>query len=396
MYKRSDAIATPETWPTIDNNAIRSTVADKPVKSALRIPVYQPYLAGQEAEYVNTCLNTNWISSRGEFIQRFEDKFAAFTKASFATAVCNGTTAIHLALAALDIGPGDEVIVPTFTYIASINPILQMGAVPVFVDSLEDTWQMDPAQVEQRITPRTKAIMVVHLYGLPCDMNALSELCKRYNLLMVEDCAEAFGTFYQGQHVGTFGDAATFSFFGNKTITTGEGGMVIARSQSVIERARHLKTQGVSAIREYWHDQLAYNYRMTNLCAAIGVAQLEQAQEILTRKRKIAEWYMEEFAGLPIALHAEQSGTTHSFWMCSALLETLKDRDDLRSHLRASGIETRPLFHPAHTMPHCKSDEIFPVAEMLSERGLNLPSYPALERDDIRYIGDVTRKYFGL
>lgn len=351
-------------------------------------------MSGREAEYVNRCLSSNWISSRGEFIQQFETGFAEFTGARFATSVCNGTTAIHLALAALGIGPGDEVIVPTLTYVASVNPILQLGAVPVFVDSLDTTWQMDPRQVEQRITARTKAIMVVHLYGLPCDMDALTQVCRKHRLLLIEDCAEAFGTRYKGLHVGTFGDAATFSFFGNKTITTGEGGMVTARSSAVIERARHLKSQGVSSLHEYWHDQLAYNYRMTNLCAAIGLAQLERADEILACKRRIAEWYAEELRGLPLTLHAEQPDTTHSFWMCSILLHAASLRAPLRAHLRQVGIDTRPVFHPAHTLPHCLRQERFPVAEALSAGGLNLPSYPALSREDVHSIGQAVHAFF--
>jgi perosamine synthetase len=394
MYKNEEVVYKTSAPKTAPPEALSATPGKAADANATRIPVYQPYLAGQEAEYVNRCLNTNWISSRGEFIQKFETQFAEFTGAPFATSVCNGTTAIHLALAALGIGVGDEVIVPTFTYIASVNPILQMGATPIFVDSLADTWQMDPSQVAQKITPRTKAIMAVHLYGLPCDMDALTHLCREHDLLLVEDCAEAFGTFYRGQHVGTFGDAATFSFFGNKTITTGEGGMVITRSQDVMDRARHLKTQGVSSVREYWHDELAFNYRMTNLCAAIGLAQLEQADEILERKRRIAQWYAEELQGLPLSLHEEQPDTTHSFWMCSALLDCAEDRNGLRTTLAAAGIETRPLFHPAHTMPHCKNGEKFPVAEMLSAGGLNLPSYPALERKDIERISSVIRHYF--
>lgn len=373
-----------------DNPRSRET----PALPTILIPVYQPYLAGQESYYVNQCLDTNWISSRGEFISQFENTFARYIGAKAATSVCNGTTAIHLALAALCISPGDEIIVPAFTYIASINPILQMGAIPVLVDSLADTWQMDPDQVELKITARTKAIMAVHLYGSPCDMDALTRLSKKHGLLLIEDCAEAFGTLYKGQHVGTFGDAATFSFFGNKTITTGEGGMVVARSDNVMNRARHLKTQGVSSAREYWHDELAYNYRMTNLCAAIGLAQLEQAEEILGRKRRIHAWYAQEFEGLPIHLHEEQADTTHSFWMCSAQLESSTLRDGLRNRLRAAGIETRPLFHLANTMPHCHSEESFPIAEQLSANGINLPSYPALRREDIELIGRVCQEFF--
>ena len=358
------------------------------------IPVYQPYFNGREKEYVNQCMDSTWISSKGEFIGKFERGFAEFIGAEHATTVSNGTVAIHLALEALGIGPGDEVIVPTLTYIASVNTILQTGAKPVFVDSLESTWQVDPKEVEAKITSRTKAIMAVHLYGLPCDMNALTTICHKYNLLLVEDCAEAFGTLYKGRHVGTFGDIATFSFFGNKTITTGEGGMVVAKKKEVLERAYYLKNQGVSPSREYWHDVVAYNYRMTNICAAIGLAQLEQATEILAKKRQVADWYREGLQGLPLICHSEMPDTVHSFWMCSITVNDAAHRNPLREYLKQVGIETRPVFIPSHTMPHCRVEERFPVAEYISLRGINLPSYPNLQEGQVKIICKNINHYF--
>lgn len=358
------------------------------------IPVYQPYFTGREKEYVNQCLDSTWISSKGEFIGRFERQFAEYIGAQYATSVCNGTVAIHLALEALGIGPGDEVIVPTLTYIASVNTIIQTGATPVFVDSIEQTWQIDPADVRRKITPKTKAVMAVHLYGLPCDMDPLLQICQEHQLLLVEDCAEAFGTYYQGRHVGTFGDIATFSFFGNKTITTGEGGMVVAKDQAVIDQAFHLKNQGVSKTREYWHDVVAYNYRMTNICAAIGVAQLEQADTILAKKRQIADWYRQGLQGLPLKTHDEIPGTVHSFWMCSIAVDAAEQRQPLRDHLKAAGIETRPLFYPSHTLPHCACDQHFPVAESLGARGINLPSYPGLSQAEVQAICAAVREFY--
>ena len=359
------------------------------------IPVYQPYFSGREKIYVNECLDTTWISSKGEFIRRFEKGFSEYIGSPNVTSVCNGTVAIHLALEALGIGPGDEVIVPTFTYIASVNTIIQTGAKPVFVDSLESTWQIDPEDVKRKITSKTKAIMVVHLYGLPCDMDAIGALCREHKLLLVEDCAEAFGTRYKGRHVGTFGDIATFSFFGNKTITTGEGGMVVANEKGTIERAFHLKNQGVSATREYWHDVVAYNYRMTNICAAIGLAQLENVEEILARKRQVAAWYQEDLAGLPLVAHREMPDTVHSFWMCSIAVDDASQRQPLRDFLKAQGVETRPVFYPSHTMPHCATNETFAVAESLAARGINLPSYPGLSREDVGFITGKIRQFFG-
>lgn len=358
------------------------------------IPVYQPYLNGREKEYVIQCMDSTWISSKGEFIGKFEQEFAKYIGADYATSVSNGTVAIHLALAALGIGPGDEVIVPTLTYIASVNTIIQTGAKPIFVDSLESSWQIDPKDVEAKISPRTKAIMAVHLYGLPCDMGALTNICQKHKLLLIEDCAEAFGTQYKGQHVGTFGDISTFSFFGNKTITTGEGGMVVAKRKEVLERAYHLKNQGVSATREYWHDVVAYNYRMTNICAAIGLAQLEQAADILAKKRKVAHWYREGLDGLPLTCHNEAPETIHSFWMCSIAVNDPAQRDPLRQYLKRAEIETRPLFFPSHTMPHCATQESFPTAESLASRGINLPSYPALTKGQIERICSEVRKFF--
>lgn len=364
------------------------------------IPIYKPYLHGREKEYVNQCMDSTWISSKGTFIESFEKQFASYINAPFATTVANGTVAIHLALMTLGIKAGDEVIVPTFTYIASVNAIMQTGATPIFVDALATTWQIDPEDVQRKITARTKAILAVHLYGLPCDMTALMTLCKENHLFLIEDCAEAFGSYYQQQHAGTFGDVATFSFFGNKTITTGEGGMVVTKTQELQTKAYHLKTQGVSLTREYWHDIMAYNYRMTNICAAIGLAQLEQADTILQKKRLIASWYQQELKNLPLQTHDETSADVHhSYWMCSLLLDSAEHRQPLRHHLKTAGIETRPFFYPVHTLPpyldHLSSTSShYPVAESLSTRGLNLPSYPDLSEAQIKHICACISQYF--
>jgi perosamine synthetase len=358
------------------------------------IPVYQPYIAGREKEYVNQCLDSNWISSRGEFIERFEDQFAGYVKADYATSVCNGTVALHLALAALGVGPGDEVIVPSLTYVASVNTIVHTGATPAFVDSLASTWQIDVDDVRRKITHKTKAVMAVHLYGLPCDMDKLVSLCSEYDLRLIEDCAEAFGSYYKGRHVGTFGDIATFSFFGNKTITTGEGGMVVSRSKELHDTAYQLKTQGVSREREYWHEVVAYNYRMTNICAAIGLAQLEQADLIIEKKRAIAAWYRDGLAGLPLQSHDEIDGTRHSYWMCSITLDEPEARAPLREHLKASEVDTRPFFHPAHTLPPYDTKASLPVAESLSARGINLPSYPGLSEAEVSEVCSLIQQFF--
>lgn len=364
----------------------------------IRIPVYQPWLCGNEERYVLDCLRSNWISSKGPYIAAFEERFATTIGVRHAISVCNGTVALHVALAALGIGPGDEVIVPTFTYIAPVNAIVYCGATPVFVDSDPHTWQLDPTDVYRRITSRTKAILAVHLYGQPAEMDALSSLAREHGLFLVEDCAEAFGARYRGNHVGTFGDIATFSFYGNKTITTGEGGMVVTSDDMLAERIHRLKGQGLAPYREYWHDIVGYNYRMTNIAAAIGLAQLENAELFLTRKRAIAKCYRQLLADTPLEFQHEAPNTEHSWWMVSVLTPTAHDRDILRSELRRAGIETRPTFYPVHTMPmYSQRYERHRIAESLGLRGINLPSYPALGDDQIEeichIIGNVAARF---
>lgn len=350
------------------------------------IPIYQPTLAGNEKLYVSECLDTTWISSKGKFVSRFEEEFAKYLGVGYATAVSNGTVALHLALLTLGIGMGDEVIVSTLTYIASVNAIAYVGATPVFVDAEPETWNMDVARIEQQITPRTKAIMAVHLYGAVCAMDGLQALCRKHNLLLVEDVAEAFGSQYHGRYAGSFGHIATFSFFGNKTITTGEGGMVVSNDHAMIARAAYLKSQAVSPVREYWHDEIGFNFRMTNICAAIGVAQLEHADRILQKKQELAAWYRADLAETSLVFQADNEDAVNSYWMVSILAKDAKERDNIRQHLTSRSIETRPLFYPAHTMPTFKTKDSYPVAEALSSRGLNLPSYPSLTREQVSYV----------
>lgn len=360
-----------------------------------RIPVYKPYITQKEKEYVNQCLDSTWISSRGEFIEKFQTAFSNYIGVKYSAAVSNGTVALHLALLALGVGKDDEVLVPTLTYIASVNAITYTGAKPIFVDSLPDTWQIDPDDVMRKITPKTKAILAVHLYGHPCDMDSLVTISKENSLYLIEDCAEAIGSKYKHKHVGSFGDIATFSFFGNKTITTGEGGMVVANDLTLIERVIHLKGQGLAKHREYWHDIIGYNYRMTNICAAIGLAQLEKIDEIIKRKRLIAEKYKELLDKKFIVIHPEIGPVFHSYWMVSILVSDNNTRDKLRIELNNSGIETRPLFYPVHTMPiysHLFSRN--PIAEDLGHRGINLPSYPELTIEQIEFISKTINQYF--
>lgn len=350
------------------------------------IPIYEPKLSGNEKKYVNKCIDSSWISSKGEFISKFEEKFSNFLKVDHCTSVSNGTVALHLALVALGIGKGDEVIVPTLTYIASVNAIAYVGAKPVFADVDSETWNINPKKLLELITPKTKAILVVHLYGNSCDMDSILKICKERNIFLIEDAAEAFGTKYKNKYIGSFGDVATFSFFGNKTITTGEGGMLVANNKFLIDKAKHLKNQAVSSDREYWHDVIGFNYRMTNICAAIGLAQLECAQDVLQKKSKIASWYCEILKNIQVDFQVEQAGSIHSYWMVTILAKDKNTRDKVRLYLKDHNVETRPTFYPVHKMPAFFSEKTFSVSESISNKGMNLPSSPNLTKSDVKYI----------
>ena len=354
-----------------------------------RIPVYQPSLTGHELAYVQDCVQSNWISSIGDYVSRFENEFATYTSVRHAATTCNGTAALHLALVALGLAPGDEVIVPTLTYVASVNAISYTGATPVFADSSRDTWQLDFEDVLRKLTPKTRAIMAVHLYGHPCDMDPLVHLCRERGLFLVEDCAEALGASYKGHHVGSFGHIAIYSFYGNKTITTGEGGMVVTNDETLHARTVRFRGQGLAAHRQYWHDVVGYNYRMTNICAALGLAQLEQADVFLARKRELAKHYRERLSAVGLEFQGEADWARHAHWMCSALVPEAFQRDPLRAHLAESGIETRPVFYPVHTMPmYSQRFQRHVVAEDLGWRGLSLPSWPGLSDSQVEEVCD--------
>ena len=360
-----------------------------------KYPVYQPNLSRNEKKYVLECLDSTWISSKGKFIKQFEEDFSKFTGIRNSISVSNGTVALHVALLALGIGKDDEVIVPTFTYVASVNAIHYTGAKPVFVDSDRDTWQIDPKKIKEKITVKTKAIMAVHIYGHPCNMDELLRIANQHKLFLIEDCAEAIGTYYDGKHAGSFGNISTFSFFGNKAITTGEGGMVCTKDDNLADLTFRIKGQGLAKNQEYFHDIVGYNYRMTNICAAIGCAQLERINEILVNKAGVAQNYIENLQKLPIEYHREIGNVKHSYWMFTILVASENERNGLRNYLKENGIETRPTFHPVHTMPMYTTQETFKVAEDLGSRGINLPSYPDLIESDIRIISDRIKEFYG-
>ena len=354
------------------------------------IPVSQPALIGNEKKYIEECLNSTWISSSGKFIKLFEHKFAEYIGAKYGISCSNGTVALHLALLALGIGPGDEVIVPSLTFIATANSVLYTGARPIFVDCEEDTWNIDPNKIQGLITPKTKAIIAVHLYGHPCEMDHIKEIAKKRELSLVEDAAEAIGSSYRGKRCGSIGDISTFSFYGNKTITTGEGGMVLTNDKKLAEKVTILKTQGVDPRRRYWFTKLGYNYRMTNIQAGIGFAQLENVDKFLYKRRQIARWYNDNLSGyIGLTLPVERNHTNHSYWMYSILIESefKKSRNEVINHLASRGIETRPFFYPMHTMPvHRRKDLLLEISERISRKGINLPTFYQLEKKQVDYI----------
>lgn len=354
-----------------------------------KIPVAAPSLIGNEKKYVEDCLNSGWISSAGKYIGMFESAFAEFCGVKHAVACCNGTAALHLALDALGVQAGDEVIVPTLTFVATPNSVTYCGATPVFVDSEPETWNLDPAQVEAKITSRTKGIIAVHLYGHPAQMRKLKEIAHRHKLFLLEDAAEAHGAFCDGEIVGSIGDIATFSFYANKIITTGEGGMVVTNDAALAQKVRLLCGQGMDPNRRYWHPVIGYNYRMMNPAAAIGLAQLEKIGEQLASRVKIAQAYGDRLRETPgITWQKEQIWARHANWMVSIVLqpEFWQSRDDVIKKLGEQGIETRPVFYPSHTFPpyiKLSEGEPFPVAENLSANGISLPTWFGLTGDDI-------------
>lgn len=349
------------------------------------IPVYVPSLAGNEVDYVMDAVSSGWISSLGQYVDRFEQAIKDVTGAKHAIAVSNGSVALHLALHCLDVGPGDEVIVPTFTYIASVNAIALAGAKPIFVDVRMEDWLIDPAAVERAITPRTKAILPVDLYSAVVDP-AVFDLARKQGIAIVEDSAEVFGTTVSGTHVGHLADVATFSFFGNKTVTTGEGGAVISNDDALAARLRKVKGQGQSLDKRYWHDEVGFNYRMTNICAAIGLAQIERLDQILARKQAIAALYRDQLANSGMQFQQVPDDVKSSEWLISALVPHGVDRDEVMRHMAANGVDTRPVFYCAHHMPMYATDQVLPVAEEISRRGISLPSFPALSDDEVRQV----------
>ncbi len=356
------------------------------------IHVAAPDLSGNEKAYVAECLETTWISSAGKFIAQFESEFAELCGAKHAIATNNGTTALHLALVAAGIGRGDEVIVPVLTYIASANAVRYCGAEPVFVDVEPDTMNLDPRAVEAAITPRTRAIMPVDLYGNPADLPAVRAIAEAHGLLVIQDAAEAHGAEVGGRRVGSLAHATSFSFFGNKIVTTGEGGAVTTDDDALAARLRLLRGQGMDPERRYWFPEVGFNYRMTNVAAAIGVAQLERFEQMLAARDVLSTTYDEALAALSgVTLPVQRPGTRRVNWMYTVTLDglTAEQRDEVIRSLHADGIETRPVFHPLHHLPpYREADGLYPVAERLGATGISLPTHLGVTAADVALIAE--------
>jgi perosamine synthetase len=344
----------------------------------LRVPLMQPSLGGNELKYVSDCVTSGWISSQGEYVSRFESQFADYLGQGQAVAVSSGTAALHLALKAVGVGPGDEVVVPDLTFAAVANVVIHCGAVPVLADVDAETWTLDSREVARRITGRTRAIIPVHLYGHSCEMDGLGDLAKQHRLWIIEDCAEAQGALFRDRQVGTIGHVSCFSFFSNKVITTGEGGMVCTSDPEIAAKVRILRDHGMRPGKRYWHDNAGFNYRMTNLQAAIGVAQMERVDKFVLRRHEIGQRYIDRLENLPgLVMPPRQPWARTIFWIFSMLVDSEVagiTRDELSEQLLQLGIETRPLFHPLHEQPPYESTERYPVASRLSAQGISLPS----------------------
>lgn len=357
------------------------------------IPVAAPVIGEREIAYVTDAVRSGWVSSIGPYIDRFEEAFARYIGVKHAISVSNGTVALHLALHALGVGPGDEVIVPDLTFAATAHTVLQTGAAPVLADVEADTWCLDPRAVERALSPRTRVIVPVDLFGHPADAAAIGALARDRGARVLEDAAEAHGAELAGKKAGGLGDIGAFSFYGNKLMTTGEGGMLTTDDDALARRCRFLKDHGMSPERRYFHTELAFNYRMTNLQAALGLAQLEQLEQLIARKRQIFGWYREALAGIPgLTLNPERSGARSVLWMISVVLgdEIGLGRDEVCARLREAGIDTRPFFVPMSALPHLAgaravgvSGDGCPVSARLSARGFNLPSGCGLTRDEV-------------
>ncbi|MCL5062032.1 MAG: LegC family aminotransferase [Nitrospirae bacterium] len=348
-----------------------------------------PNIGHLEKEYINRAADSGYVSTVGPYVTEFEEEFAGYLDAKKAVSTQSGTAAIHIALYELGIGSGDEVIVPTLTFIATVNPVVYVGAVPVFVDVDSETWNIDPAQIEKAITEKTKAIIPVHLYGNPCNMDEIMRIAQRYNLRVIEDATESLGAKYRGKYTGTFGDMGCFSFNGNKVITTGGGGMVVGNDEMRLSHIRFLVNQARDETRGYFHPEIGFNYRMTNIEAALGLAQMERLEEFLKKKRLFNSIYKEELKKIEsIRFQKEYESADSSNWLTCALFGRDMDIPSLQKVFKAKGIQTRRIFMPLTEfppyMPYKYAD--YKNSYFIYEKGLCLPSSTLNSEDDIYHV----------
>jgi perosamine synthetase len=359
------------------------------------IPIAEPSLGEREVELVSDAVRSGWVSSIGEYVTAFEEELASRCGVAYAIATSNGTTALHLALAVAGIGPDDEVIVPSLTFVATAAAVRYVGASPVLAESDPSHWCVDPEDAANRITPRTRALVAVDLYGHPADMNTLAELASEHDLVLIEDAAESLGADYRGRPAGGLGLLGVLSFYGNKLITTGEGGAVLTDDPALAERARLLRDHAMDPKRRYWHGEIGFNYRITNMQAALGVEQLERLDEFLDRKRTIAAVYRAGLQDIPgVTLQEEADWATSSWWMTTLRIDAAcgVDRDEVAARLRVDGVDSRPAFVPLHLLPHLQQDSALPVAEAVGAEGLSLPSSTSLTDSELDHvIGSVHR-----
>ena len=362
-------------------------------KRDIFIPVAKPNIGKEELANVIRAVKSGWIS-KGEYINKFEVDFAKYIGTRYAVSATSGTTALHLVLVALGIKKGDEVIVPDLTFVATANAVSYTGAKPVFVDVDENNWCIDPLKIEKAVTRKTKAIIPVHLYGHSADMDPIMKIAKKHNLYVIEDAAEAHGGEYRGRKVGSIGDAAIFSFFGNKIITTGEGGMVITNNKNIAERTMFLRDHARDDKKKYWHKEIGYNYPMTNIQAAIGFAQLKKINKFIAAKRRIFRWYSRHLKNLKgVKLNPEEKWAKNVFWMASLVLgEGARiSRDNLIKRLAKRGIDSRPFFYPLSQLPMYGGKPRNPIALQISKSGINLPSGTDLKEKEVKYICDTLK-----
>ena len=353
------------------------------------IPIAEPSIGEREVELVADAVRSGWVSSIGEYVTAFEDELASRCGVAHAIATSNGTTALHLALAVAGIGPADEVIVPALTFVATAAAVRYVGASPVLAESDPAHWCVDPADVASRVTPRTRAIVAVDLYGHPADMDALNEIAAEHDLALVEDAAESLGAVYRQRPAGGLGRLGILSFYGNKLITTGEGGALLTDDPALADRARLLRDHAMDSDRRYWHGEIGFNYRITNMQAALGVAQLERLDDFLARKREIAAAYRAGLQSVPgVSFQEEADWATSSWWMTTLRLDADRgvDRDELAVRLRAGGVDSRPAFVPLHLLPHLRQEGPLPVAEAVGSEGLSLPSSTSLTDAELEHV----------